>query len=253
MLETVYSPKIPARLPRMHVLVQYQIPAHSPGEHFFERVELFAPNNVSVVQSTIQELALKPRFHTSILNLWNIQLAEARDFSLRVSTAPTPSGPWTQQADRVIRVEQAPHPLMPAELPPRQVRQFSRLRTRARPGVWSAPGATGRARLFSRLPMHRSLRFALALLLTTLGCGSPDHADGGCVTCIVDAGAVDAGSRDGGAPDAGRPDAGLPDAGVVDAGTGGGSGGGTGGGAGGGGGGSTGRAPLGEPCVGDTD
>jgi hypothetical protein len=113
LVETLFAQKFPARVPRLHTIVQYYRPSTEGAVHFFERVELLDPDGKNVLGGSEQEITITSRFHTSLHNAWNIVLAKGGDYMLTVSTAETKDGPWTLARRRVILVEQAPHPLMP--------------------------------------------------------------------------------------------------------------------------------------------
>lgn len=114
LVETLFAPKFPARVTRLHVLVQYERSLDSAVPHFFEKMELKDPTGVNVLQGPVQELSMTTRFHSSLQNAWNTVLPMAGDYRLSVSHAETPDGPWSEQAWRTIVIEEAPHPLAPA-------------------------------------------------------------------------------------------------------------------------------------------
>lgn len=118
LLDTIFAQKFPARVARLHVVVQYFRPLEVAEPHFFEKLELLDPDGVDVLSRPIQELTVTTRFQTSIHNGWNVVLSKGGDFTLRVSTSEKVEGPWTVQQSRIVVVDQAPHPLMPpAESP----------------------------------------------------------------------------------------------------------------------------------------
>jgi hypothetical protein len=113
LVETLFAPKFPARVTRLHVLVQYERAPESGVPHVFEKMELKDPTGVNVLQGPVQELTMTTRFHSSLQNAWNTILPSAGDYRLSVSHAPSADGPWSEQAWRTIVIEQAPHPLAP--------------------------------------------------------------------------------------------------------------------------------------------
>jgi hypothetical protein len=115
LVETLLAQRFPARVARLHTLVQYYRPSTQADAHLFEKVELLDPDGVNVLKGVALELTLTSRFHTSIHNDWSVVLPKGGDYLLKVSSAETADGPWTLLKSRVIQVDQAPHPLMPPE------------------------------------------------------------------------------------------------------------------------------------------
>lgn len=117
LVETLFAQKFPARVTRLHAIVQYEVDGNDVARHFFERLELLDPSGADVLHAPVQELTLTTRSHTSLHHAWNIVLPAGGDFILRVSTGETPAGPWVELRKRRVVVEQAPHPLLPQEPP----------------------------------------------------------------------------------------------------------------------------------------
>ncbi len=118
LLDTVFAPRFPARVTRLHVLVQYERDSAEPQTHFFEKLELVDSASKNVLTAPILEVTVGTRFHSSIHNAWNVVLERAGDYSLRVLHASSAEGPWAELQRRSVVVNEAPHPLQPpAEKP----------------------------------------------------------------------------------------------------------------------------------------
>jgi hypothetical protein len=113
LVETLFAVKFPARVTRLHGVVQYERPSDGETPHFFQKLELVSPAGADILNAPVQELTIATRFHTSMHHAWNVQLSQPGDYRLRVSQSESENGPWRELAWRTIVVEQAPHPLIP--------------------------------------------------------------------------------------------------------------------------------------------
>jgi len=111
-IETIFAPKFPAKLMRLHVVVQYQRSKDEEAPHFFEKLSLVAPSGDDVLRGPIQELTVPLRHHTTVHTSWGVDIPQAGDYLLKVQLAPSPDGPWKEARNRVIEVETGLHPLM---------------------------------------------------------------------------------------------------------------------------------------------
>lgn len=117
-IDRVFAPSTPARLPRLHLLVQFERGADEQPETVFHKIELLAPTGDDVLQAPLQESTVTDRTHTSVHHAWNVKLPRAGDYVLKLSGAKTAEGPWAELCARVIPVVETPHPLMPAPAAP---------------------------------------------------------------------------------------------------------------------------------------
>ena len=111
-IEAIYAPRYPAKLMRVHVVVQYQRSKDELVPHFFEQVAVIAPNGTDVLRGPIQEVTVPERHHTSLHTAWAMDIPEAGDYQLKVRHSQSSEGPWTEVRNRTILVATAPHPLM---------------------------------------------------------------------------------------------------------------------------------------------
>lgn len=119
LLDTVFAPRFPARVARLHVLVQYERESLEPPTHFFEKLELVDSAGRNVLTAPVLEVTVGTRFHSSIHNAWNVVLERAGEYSLRVSHAGSEDGPWTELQRRSVIVDEGPHPLQPPVAKPK--------------------------------------------------------------------------------------------------------------------------------------
>jgi hypothetical protein len=112
LVETLFAPRFPARVTRLHVLVQYERNVDEAADRFVSKMELLDPTGTDIRSAPAQEIALATRFHSSIHNAWNLKLPEAGDYVLRVSRSDSADGPWTELRRRAVVVETALHPLL---------------------------------------------------------------------------------------------------------------------------------------------
>lgn len=117
-IDRVFAPTTPARLPRLHLLVQFERAADEQPERAFHKIELLAPGGRDVLNAPVQELTITDRAQTSVHHAWNVHLPIHGDYVLRVSTADSADGEWKEVASRLVPVLPAPHPLMPVPVAP---------------------------------------------------------------------------------------------------------------------------------------
>jgi hypothetical protein len=111
-IEGIYAPKYPAKLMRVHLVVQYQRSKDEPVPHFFEQLSIIAPSGTDVLRGPIQEVTVFERHHTTLHTAWAMDIPEAGDYLLKVRHSQSSEGPWTDVRSRTILVATAPHPLM---------------------------------------------------------------------------------------------------------------------------------------------
>ncbi len=111
-IDTIFSPKFPAKLMRLHVVVQYQCSPSEPTQHFFEKLALIAPDGRELLGGRVQELTISDRQHTSVHTAWALDIPAPGDYVLQVCTASSAEGPWSVARQRRVQVTAGPHPLM---------------------------------------------------------------------------------------------------------------------------------------------
>ncbi len=117
LVDTLFAPRFPARVSRLHVLVQYERATADAPARFFEKLELIDPAAKNVLTAPILEVTAATRFHASIHNAWNVVLERPGDYVLRVLHAESIEGTWVELQKRTIVVDETPHPLAPQLAP----------------------------------------------------------------------------------------------------------------------------------------
>ncbi len=107
------APTFPAYLYKIAVVVMYE--GDGQPEEFRERATLVAPGGATVIANENVLRIGAPTYH-SIHMLWNIQVAAAGSYALRIERAPIGINNWTEVGHRRVVVEQGIPPLYPGSL-----------------------------------------------------------------------------------------------------------------------------------------
>lgn len=126
-LDTVYVPRVPAVLPRLHVLVASErvpeVPVNGAAvtapTTLKERVTISAPNGrvLSRTEPTEIEFTLTLPYHNSLHTFWGMRFDEEGVVTIVVEHQRE-GGEWLEVSKRTLLAQLVAHPLMPPQPSP---------------------------------------------------------------------------------------------------------------------------------------
>lgn len=113
-LDVVYAPRLPALLPRIHVLVSSER-SGDPSPSARERVSLLAEDGTVISRTDAVDVEFTRLFHSSLHSFWSVRFDTAGALSVVVEHQAPGRDDWTAVFRRTLVAQVAPHPLMPAQ------------------------------------------------------------------------------------------------------------------------------------------
>ncbi len=115
-LDSIFAPSLPARLPRIHVVGIYEL--RLQASEFLAQVEILSPGGAPVSEPTsvhiqigARTVGLPPVSHTTIHTFWNIAFREEGDHLVRLSQRSDAGQDWVVVQELTLAVVRARHPL----------------------------------------------------------------------------------------------------------------------------------------------
>ncbi len=115
-LDSIFAPALPARLPRIHVVGIYELQAQA--SELLAQVEILSPGGTAVseptsihVQFGARTVGLPPVSHTTIHTFWNIAFREEGDHRVRLRQRSDAGQEWVVVQELALTVVLARHPL----------------------------------------------------------------------------------------------------------------------------------------------